>query len=1350
MVYKINKLLYVVILIHIHIFNVCPSTISFHHHKNDSYEEFDITTIYRITNMSLFNSNNETDGFMNDNFLTNFKESYSIEIHLRTNAIGMPLQFDKHLDIMSTNTKEITNFGSFQNNSQMAISYDPNSWIKNKISNLFVEGDERCYDMNYFRYHSDTTPNPDSMLKSENNLINCYDVFQYRFNDYCLQDYSYFDNQPNCTYFTFYWTPDKDQTCLTMTYYIYYLWKHEDIFSITIDMYDENNMDVIPSTELKTYNGVKNGINTLKITNIVFKKNEEYKLSFSINLTDAYIYHSVNDIVQFGLIRIAQCSNNDVYEDYDITTIYRITNMYILNSSSGGFMDDNFLDYFKGSYSIEIHLRTNSIGMPLQIYDGIHNISTNTKEIINLQSFQNNSQMSISYNSNHWITQSINNYNGYNEYCTKDIRYMDYTTVHLSSGKSLHNYCYEVFEYIFAYNYCSAFTSCTFFTFYWTPDKDQTCLTMTYYSYHRYDSKEFFITMDMYDKNNMVISSTELKKYNGVNTLKITNIAFKNNEKYKLSLQLKLQNMYYNQVGDYYFQFGLIRIAECSNDGEEDVRIVSANSSFGINPIPFNILGNRVVKRSLQYLNPCLNGGHFTELSNCICPPGFKGQFCETGCGLNSYGSDCKGVCSIRADKMCRGMLMCTSYGCTCPPGLTGPWCNKDCTLGTYGADCRQTCSSNCLDNTCDQYTGVCLHGCSAGYVLPYCREKYPYLINPPTLLSATYDRIIVELNFKENSITKYGEKILNIKYYQLFYKSLIEDTFRSFEIKPISNTTSEIISDLQPDTKYKIGVLLIADDGNFNDQDVVYGQYNTTCIQPQITDYNIKLMSGIQSINITWDIATSNRLECKITKYVLTLMSNQSQNQISDVHEILSNTESGHFLDNLLPGFQYNIKLTPSTSNGTLPSSPIYSFTTLMSKNDVQIKNISTKHENGKIKVYWILANSNQHYTTVHEPVTSIIRYKLKRILSCSTREIEQNWTSRIIYNHTNYEIFNIVPNSQYSIQVLIDVNDKNTTQQGNMIDVLTPASNPKTEPILDPEHPIYITNSSIFVQWKVDSKNCSKLNGFLSQFYIELKDTVDDILQVRETKNNYISFNDLKANSTYELKVFIKTHIGYNPEHFLLVNFMTKFGNLKAIEDLVVYKKSLKKRMVGFRWSYSQNTKLDGFIVSFNESNFIISPQKCSAWPEYYCHTFYNLNPSSNYTFKIKPKSIDYPEGGKVSSIYFNSVDGLPDSPMNIKTTEIGNTSISVQWDIPWIFNGELKMFIINVEEIASVDMETCCISIAPTEILVYEELPTYNHTITGLQPGSTYSIGVLTVSKSSWYSSPSRLPVTTIEEM
>lgn len=34
-----------------------------------------------------------------------------------------------------------------------------------------------------------------------------------------------------------------------------------------------------------------------------------------------------------------------------------------------------------------------------------------------------------------------------------------------------------------------------------------------------------------------------------------------------------------------------------------------------------------------------------------------------------------------------------------------------------------------------------------------------------------------------------------------------------------------------------------------------------------------------------------------------------------------------------------------------------------------------------------------------------------------------------------------------------------------------------------------MYVTNYSVFVQWKIDPVNCSKLNGFVSMFYIELK---------------------------------------------------------------------------------------------------------------------------------------------------------------------------------------------------------------------------------------------------------------------
>lgn len=44
--------------------------------------------------------------------------------------------------------------------------------------------------------------------------------------------------------------------------------------------------------------------------------------------------------------------------------------------------------------------------------------------------------------------------------------------------------------------------------------------------------------------------------------------------------------------------------------------------------------------------------------------------------------------------------------------------------------------------------------------------------------------------------------------------------------------STEVIISDLEPDTEYMVGALLIANDGNFNDQDIKYGQYKTRCMR--------------------------------------------------------------------------------------------------------------------------------------------------------------------------------------------------------------------------------------------------------------------------------------------------------------------------------------------------------------------------------------------------------------------------------------------------------------------------------------------------------------------------------------
>lgn len=72
------------------------------------------------------------------------------------------------------------------------------------------------------------------------------------------------------------------------------------------------------------------------------------------------------------------------------------------------------------------------------------------------------------------------------------------------------------------------------------------------------------------------------------------------------------------------------------------------------------------------------------------------------------------------------------------------------------------------------------------------------------------------------------------------------------------------------------------------------------------------------------------------------------------------------------------------------------------------------------------------------------------------------------------------------------------------------------------------------------------------------------------------------------------------------------------------------------------------------------------------------------------------------------------VPDTPNNLKINEISDTTATLQWDIPWILNGVLKMFVINVEEVAAIDMNTCCTNITPIEIQTDEEFPFYKYTV------------------------------------
>jgi len=55
-----------------------------------------------------------------------------------------------------------------------------------------------------------------------------------------------------------------------------------------------------------------------------------------------------------------------------------------------------------------------------------------------------------------------------------------------------------------------------------------------------------------------------------------------------------------------------------------------------------------------------------------------------------------------------------------------------------------------------------------------------------------------------------------------------------------------------------------------------------------------------------------------------------------------------------------------------------------------------------------------------------------------------------------------------------------------------------------------------------------------------------------------------------------------------------------------------------------------------------------------------------------------------------------------------------MTLKWDIPWIFNGALDMYIINVEEMSDMNLYS---SMRAIEIAIYEEVPSYNYTVINL---------------------------------
>lgn len=1027
-------------------------------------------------------------------------------------------------------------------------------------------------------------------------------------------------------------------------------------------------------------------------------------------------------------------------DNYDITTVYKISEC---NTEKYGALFNNFTH--RGCNDVKIHLRTNAIGMPIEFNGSILSTDKKSLEFIADSKYPNNifSRNQIEYDINNWtistllmIDPTVNQLFRYELLLWKTNNYTESFKIKWKQRNSI-KMCISVSYLLKNESQCRFSMNLT--------DEDN-FLDQIIYSNDIDESKE--LKTVLFKSNNWLY---ENKTYS---------LNFKLSKK---SSEVKMYNENYRRrhyyENEYIYktvyvegcQIGIKRIAQCTDEYEnEEILTITAKELQKIqfsarDLVTFNVypFESTSITQSVSPSGMCLNGG-FENKNGCTCPPGFKGDKCEHGCGPNAFGGDCAGMCSI-LQTHCQQMKLCTKgFGCKCPAGYSGDNCTTECTNGTYGVNCEQQCSARCNLGSCDIYTGVCNKGCAANYIAPDCKEKYPWLKIPPQLESSDFESLKLKIDFSSENIQ--GSTNANTVYYQIIFKAALnESELQYLELKEIKQQkfVVETIEDLIPGISYSFGVMLVSEDGNYNIEDTKTVNYSTMCLMSRNINYNVSLSSGADYINVTWNkLNDENKEDCKITEYSLKLMLNHTTNYL----EVKSNNNHGYVFKNLLSGEKYAVQVTAMSATDQAKASKI-SYIYTEPYGFVQIKNITSKlNQNSSLTITW---DVEKKYANM--PLNYVIKYKGIKSFSCSNEVITNNWTSLLVYNQTRRVIWDLIPNTQYIIKVEPTIKGYTYNDYENIIFVKTPISNPKLTPIITNENDSYITNHSAYFKWTINKTECSKLNGFFQGYHVILKDIVEDMLVANSTKQNTVSYDELKPDTKYELQLYVLTNYGYNSEQGLLIPFKTKTKLLAPVDELIVYKKNLKRKSIGIRWSYPDENVINGFIVIAIDENMnstkqmTMEPERCVAWPKMYCATFENLIPNHQYIIKIKAKSLDYPTGGLTASVVSNFNDGFADKPENLRTTDVGSTYISLEWDIPWILNGILKSFIVNTEEISSKDIDKCCDSKPDVEIPITEELPTYNCTINNLKPGSTYSIGVL--SKTSLYGQTNRIHVTTL---
>uniref|UniRef100_A0A8D8U176 Tyrosine-protein kinase receptor Tie-1 n=1 Tax=Cacopsylla melanoneura TaxID=428564 RepID=A0A8D8U176_9HEMI len=717
----------------------------------------------------------------------------------------------------------------------------------------------------------------------------------------------------------------------------------------------------------------------------------------------------------------------------------------------------------------------------------------------------------------------------------------------------------------------------------------------------------------------------------------------------------------------------------------------------------------------------CLNGGFPDKYnSTCVCPPGFTGVACEMACGRNSYGQKCSKLCSGSGTE-CKRMILCTpSYGCTCSPGYQGDKCEEPCAEGTYGADCKQSCG-HCKGG-CDIYTGNCRQNCVSPYfVWPSCKEPFNYWKIPPVIIFSDFTSVKLGLNFSISNIVNSPSSVT--QFYIVQYKEDADTFWSNSTIRIFSPTNIEYtVDNLKPGGQYLFRVLLLDKTLRTNDPKLSKTSEGPTKCSVTTLKNNITITKiRTNLIALSWDkVELVNSTECLPLSYILEV---EVDDDFYGNRKIVNIKNNSFEIKNLTPGNNYLIRLKKLT---VLGESRTVSQVRVSTETDIDystdVAGVVLKTVGSEYRIQWFRSPVYKTY---------YIKYKLIKLLACMYKEVQSS-LEVISTTFTNYTL-SLKPNALYQVFV---TGDQNQAMHVNNQSVITNGKLPDISPSLVKQN-FRITRDSAQIHWTNPPSMCAQINGIFDKYSIELLNMENTLLNTYETKDTKLEISGLTPKTTYKVRIRYENHIGSNHQLYSEDNFTTKGSSILTAQNLTAYKKTAN--MLGIRWMVSDtdsvtgiNVKIQNHVLNRSMNISQLATRECKAWPSYVCYYIENLVQNTKYDVLVDVFSQEFPEGGSQKKIQVVTTESAPDAVTEIEVDAISNMNVTVSWRIPFILNGILRKFLIELEHLSSYDDSVCCQPLSTINYQVTEEQEKYTYVLENLLPMSSYQVTIRAITK------------------